>query len=85
MGIEEAYDKVKTQRQVRELDEQEQAVYVHLEFEPKPGARVAAARVIVAAEEYLEDNEDGTISLHAARLAALRFAVLQYNQVVSRG
>ena len=94
MGIEKAYDKAKAKvnHQSRwndrnyapstDLDEREQAVYTHLEFEPKPGARVAAARVIVAAQEYLEDNADGTISLHAARLAALRFAILQFEQTI---
>ena len=85
MGIEKTYDRIKTQRQVRELDEKEQAVYVHLEFEPKPGARVAAARMIVAAQEYLEVEVDGvndTLSLQTERLGALRFAALQFEQVV---
>lgn len=80
MGIEQAYEKAKAKTVA--LDEQEQAAYIALRFEPKTDVLIAAARVIVAAQEYLQDNGNGVISLHAARLGALRFAVLQYEQAV---
>ena len=67
-----------------DMDEQTQEIYTHLEFQPRPGTRAAAARVIVAAQDYIKPDDLGVgMSLATPKLGALRLALIEFEQVVN--